>query len=402
MDLSTQTGGVGNAPEKEAEPAFEYTAQAASALIAGEVKLKIGENALSATALFEAAEITFAEVNALILADYVVTVKTDGGDYAFSRMGSWCGPFYDALCEAYNAAVLRALFVQGEPLLTAVGAAPVRVYEDCVVTLPPDLGARRVPLCFVTGMDRGDYALTLRLDTGESYTYSKLGYDSEPFAAAVEKQIRALREKSLAAVRELDAALTTAQASQIAKLMPEGAATPIGRLSEIAPSFAAALETKIAATRAAGSYGAFRELCGRERIYVGFKKNDLPAEPETELDTEALPPDPYLLWITAPSPDGQFAAVEFCESDSATFVYRTGGDFDAFARQLNRALEAIGFKREVIRLSDEELKKPENADYYTAAKRTDALQFVRRSFVGRVIHASAESWKKKLLELWGA
>jgi hypothetical protein len=55
----------------------------------------------------------------------------------------------------------------------------------------------------------------------------------------------------------------------------------------------------------------------------------------------------------------------------------------------------------VIRLSDEELQKPENADYYMAQKRTPALQFVRKCFVGRVIHASADSWRRKLTELWG-
>jgi hypothetical protein len=151
------------------------------------------------------------------------------------------------------------------------------------------------------------------------------------------------------------------------------------------------LEAKIAATRAADSYAAFKELCDPLRIWIGFRKNEA---------GEALPPDPYLLWLIVPSPDGQSAAVEFAEADSATFVYRTGGDFVGFARQLNRALEAISFKREAIRLSDEELRKPENADYYMAAKRTAALRFVRANFAGRVIHASPESWRRKLITLW--
>jgi NADH pyrophosphatase NudC (nudix superfamily) len=54
----------------------------------------------------------------------------------------------------------------------------------------------------------------------------------------------------------------------------------------------------------------------------------------------------------------------------------------------------------VIRLTDDELRKPENADYYMAAKRTAALQFVRANFAGRVIHSSPEAWKKKLTEMW--
>jgi hypothetical protein len=440
----------GHAAGQEQGLSVEYTAQAASPLVNGEVKLAISEAALTVASLFDTAEIPFAEINVLDLTDYVVTVKADSGEYVFSHMGSWCEPFYNALCEAYNKAVLRSLFVAGAPLITARGdyryaegaaeaggSAPVHVYENSVVVLPPDVGARRVPLCFVANMDKGDYTLTLTLNTGESYTFSKLGYDTASVEAAIEGQIRALREKTLAAVKGIDPSLTVAQASQVARLLPEGAAAPIGRIAGITPSLVAALEAKIAATRAADSYVAFKELCDPLRIWLGFRKNEagegaadglgagmaagldegiggmleglagggtslaIPTDDSADDEVgEALPSDPYLLWLIVPSPDGQSAAVEFAEADSATFVYRTGGDFVSFARQLNRALEAISFKREAIRLGDEELRKPESADYYMAAKRTAALRFVRANFVGRAIHASPESWRRKLIALW--
>jgi predicted DNA-binding protein (UPF0251 family) len=120
VDLSAMMGG-GNPPDKAEQPKFEYTAQAASRLVSGEVKLSIGENSFTVSALFDVVEIPFAEVNAITLVDYVVTVRTDSGDYTFSRMGEWAQRFYDALCEAYNKAVLRALFVSGKPILTANG-----------------------------------------------------------------------------------------------------------------------------------------------------------------------------------------------------------------------------------------------------------------------------------------
>ena len=382
---------------------MEYTAQAASPYADGEVKLTINDSAVTMTALFDTVDIPYAEINSLNLADYIVTIKADSANHTFSKMGNWCQPFYDTLYDAYNSAVLRSLFITGAPLLKATGdysytehgsvtsgASSVYVYENSVVSLPPDLGARRVPLCFVNGMDKGDFELTLRLDTGESYTYSKLGYDSATFADQIEKQIRALREKTMTAVKEIDTALTAVQASRLAKLMPEGAAAPIGLLGDIAPSFVKALENKISETRAVESYKVFKELCGPLRIWAGFRKNEI-------TDVEQ---DPYLLWLIAPSPDGQFAAVEFAEADAATFVYRTDGDFNAFAGQLNRALEAIDFRREVIRLSDDELRRPVNADYYMAAKRTAALQFVRANFKGRVIHSGVEAWTRKLTDLF--
>ena len=391
------------------DASIEYTAQAVSPLVSGEVKMTISEKALTAAALFDIAEIPFAEMNALIHADYTVTVKADDGDYVFSRMGNWRQPFFDALLGAYNGAVLRSLFIKSDPIITArgnyrfiengvisEGASSIHVYENSVAALPPDISARRIPLCAVIGMDKGDHELTLKLNTGESYTFAKLGYDTAPFAEAVEKQIRFLRGQAASAVKEIDPTLTAAQVSQIVKLAPQGAAAAFGQLAEIAPSFTSALEEKLSSTRAAESYAVFKELCDPTQIYIGFRKNETTSE-----DQDEEPTDPYLLWLIAPSPDGRYAAVEFAEADAATFVYRTGGDFISFAHQLSRALEAIDFKREVIRLSDKELRDPDNADYYMASKRTAALRFIRSNFVGRVIHSSAEAWKNKLIGMWG-
>lgn len=437
MNLSSLVGNGASKQEQSAE--IQYSAQAVSPIVNGEVKLTIGKSSVMASALFDTVAIEYVEINSLSLDDYIVTVKTDSGDYTFSRMGEWTQRFYDALCDAYNKAVLRSLFISGNPVLTvngdyrytergttASGKAPVLIYENCVTILPPNLCARRIPLCFVTGFDKGDFELTLSLNTSEGYTFSKLGYDTAPFAEAVEKQIRTLQETSLSAVKDIDPSLTATQASQLAKLVPEGVAAPIGQLASIAPSFVASLEEKLSGTRAAESYTALKELCNLAEIYIGFRKNETGADsaggltavmsggnphaalgsltggapPADGEEREPAPPDPYLLWLIAPSPDGKYAAVEFAEADSATFLYKTGGDFDSFARQLNRALEAINFKREVIRMTDEELRKPENADYYMAAKRTASLQFIRGVYAGRVIHSSLESWERKLTESW--
>ncbi len=238
-----------NASLSQQESPFEYSAIVASPLVNGEAKLALSEGALLVTALFDAVEIPFAEINELRFENYTVFIESDSGAYAFSRMGQWAQPFYDALYDSYNKAVLRSLFIKGEPLvtaqgeyrytenaLTASGKAPFYVYENCLALLPPNLAARRIPLCFVRALDKEDFSLTLSLDTQERYSFSKLGYDTAPFANAVEKQLRALHQKALAAVKELDASLAAAQATQIAKLTLEGTAAPLGRLAALAPS----------------------------------------------------------------------------------------------------------------------------------------------------------------------
>ncbi|MDR2698923.1 MAG: hypothetical protein LBB30_04535 [Candidatus Methanoplasma sp.] len=389
----------------------------------GEVKAAIGENSFTIAGLFDAAEVPFADIYAIEFADYVVKVRTEAGDYVFSRMGSWAQPFYDALCSSYCEAVLRAFFVSGSPVSNAVGdylftengmnvggvRAPIRVYENCITALPPNDDARRIPLCFASGLERSEYGLTLKLSTGETYVFSRMGLGTAYFTDVLEERIRALRERSISIVKDIDPTLTVAQASQISKIMPEGIAAQIGQLAAIAPSFAAAVISKISQTRAAESYKAFTELCDPAQIWVGFKENDITenADPATGDGDPAdqAPPDPYLFWMIAPSPNGQYAAVEFAVQEgesAATFVYRTNGDPVESAVRLNRALEAIDFKREVVRLSEKELRNPENADYFMAAKHTPSLQYIRANFAGRVIHSNPEAWKRGLTELWSA
>jgi len=408
MDLSSIVNNTTSG--REDKPAVEYKALASSPFVNGEVRLAILENMLVITSPLDAIKLSYSEINALVLHDYTVRVSADSGEFIFSRLGNWCEPFYKELCEAYNKAVLRSLFEKGgpikvsegnyrysEPVASGAAKASIQVFDDCVVALPPDLGTRRIPLCFINSINKGDFELTLGLTTNESYSFAKLGYETSIFAETIEAQLRLMREYTLEAVKELDPTLSAIQAMQIAKLMPRGVSAPFGQLAAIAPSFVAALELMLANSRIAETYQVFRQLCDSAQIHIGFKKA---ANFTSNPDDETLSTESYLLWLIAPSPDGRFAAVEFAESSSATFVYRTGGDFNNFALQLNRSLEAIDFKREVIRLSDDELRKPECADYYMAAKRTSALQFVRANFMGRIIHSSTDSWKRKLLEFW--
>jgi len=384
----------------------QFEAQVHAPMMTGAAKVMVNAEALAVVGLLDAAEIGYADMTAIELRDYAVTVKTPGGNWVFSRMGQGCQPFHDALLACYNDAVLEALFAAGTPLVTANGAydalelglrrgghAPVRLYENCLCLLPPDVGARRVPLCFVSGMEAKDYALRLTLSSGEQYTMEKMGYDFAPMAAGVEGQLRALGEQTLRAVKALDPSLTPTQAAGITRLMRAGTAAPMGVLAGIAPSFVPALEAKLADSRARESYRALVEMCGRDALWIGFKENTSRAAGEAD--------DPCMLWLMAPAPAGGACAVEFAgeaEDAAATFVYRFEGDFEAFARQLNRALEAIDFRREVIRLSEGELLRPENARYRMAVQRNSALGLVRARLLGRVIHNGG--WQQRLLELW--
>lgn len=416
---------------------FSAQGQVASARVAGDARITVTADTLDVTTPTGAASWPYPDVLGLSVADYTVVVRTTTGDVVVSRLGYDSEPFYQHLLRAYDDRVRQALFVSGAPLVRAhghyayddghsvAGTAPVEVHDDAVLVLPPDLGARRVPLCFVDAVEAFDFQLVLTLTTGERYTLSRLGYETDPVEQAVQTARQQQHATAVANVRELDPALSPDQATALARLLLAGVAAPFGRLAQVAPSFVQALEARLATTRAAETYQAFREMCDPEQICVGFTKTDprtavvsngpdgaglvstgdgVPADltgDDAGLSVESPEPgpedgpqgdgpaDPYRLWLIAPVRAGGATAVEFAgrgQDAAATFVYRHDGPGAAFAAQLNRALEAVAFAREPIRLDDDALTDPRYARYRMAVQRNTALQLVRRCLVARVVH----------------
>ena len=403
---------------------LEYTAAVDSAALKDEAKLSVSADGVAVTTLFNPVFIAFADIVSFERRDFAVVVATDSDRFTFDRLGNLLDAFYLELYGAFNAKVRKALFVKGDPGfrtegefdyaeagVEAQGRAAIEVYDDCVLLLPPDDRARRIPFAFMNGLRKGDFELTLTLDGGERYSFLRLGSNTDAFEACVKDKLYRFRENAIAAARALDAGLDLAQLSAIAGRMPEGVAAPMGFLTETAPSFAAALEAKIGESRAADTYAAFKGICDPAEICAGMK---------TGLAGEQAD---NVLWFIAPSKTKPAAAVEFATDEdtaAATFVYGIPGTPDIadmantpdisgmpdtqnipgnvsasrelFIRQLNRALEAIDFHREVISLPVELLKRTENGDYYMAVKRTAALRFARENLTGRVIHSSPEAW----------
>lgn len=380
---------------------MEYVGQLASAVIQGEVKLQVEEDGITLLTMFDAYHIPYADIFAIELPNYDVRITTEKETFLISRLGYIREAFYEELYSAYNRKVRKALFVAGTAIFrtrgeyrykeadqVVQGIALIEIYENCVLILPPDANGRRIPLCFVNRMDRGNFELTLELDTGESYSFIRLGYDMEPFAEHITKCFYALREHAIKAAKELDGALTPPQQQAIGRLMPEGVAVPLGRLYELAPSFVKAVEAKIGESRIREEYLVFKEICDPTKISVGMKS--YLAGETTE----------NILWLICPGSKPGVAAVELALSEgsaAATFLYQGFDQWENFCRRLNQAMEAINFKREVIRLSEEELSRHEYRDYIMAVRRNLSLQFIRGHFGGRVIHSSPEHWKRELL-----
>lgn len=410
-------------------------------LFSEQAKLTLEKDALLITAMFDQLPIPYGEITAFALAGYQVDIQTRSGVVSVSCMGQAAQWFYDKLYAVYNNVVLSALLVEGDHNFEAEGAysaeeksaarqgqAILRLYEDCLCILPPDEHARRVPLCFLTGMEKDGFSMILTLATGERYILSKLGRELDNLDRLLTDGLRSLRERTLQWHKELAPNLGSMQAAMAAKLMPLGTAATLTKLSAAAPPLAAALEEQIGDSRMAQTYPWLRDLCGGEGLCIGAlpppKKQEegqpampgpaampglptmptqmatpqQPAEPTTEQPAGAEKPKP-ILWAIAPDQERQVAAVELALADdeaAATYLYRVEGEWEAFARLIDRALEAAAFQRELILMPDEELNAPEHLEAAMLVKRTPALLLMRRCFVGRAIHSSSDRWRRDI------
>ena len=400
MDLSQVMDGMAE-KEKEVPTILECSGFVASQFFNGEAKIAVTEDEVKLTSSLNIASIHYSEIDEISFVDYVVHIKTENDRIAISKLGYDGEPFYNKTLDAYNEKVRKALFISGEILFKAKGnykidefgseisgQAPFYVYENCVLILPPDKNARRIPLCFVENVSNFDYETTIVLVTGETYKFSKMGYDFTGFSKCIETQLIKMREKALGEVRSICTTVSGTQAAELSKLLPEGVAAPITGVMSISPDFIKSLDEIIKTTKIAESYQVLLEIGDASRTCVGFK------------NSFALTNDNSLMiWLNVPSKTKGVCAVEFASEEgdaAATFIYKYDGDFSQFASRLNRAMEAISFKREIIRLTEEELKENKNMQYKMAINRNVALSFVRSCFCGRIIHSSEDHWKKEI------
>ncbi|MDU9375915.1 hypothetical protein McpSp1_04940 [Methanocorpusculaceae archaeon Sp1] len=408
--------------EKSKKSEFEGFAECL--LFSETARITVDEDALLITTALDQLPIPYGEIISFVFTNYRLEIVTVHETITISQMGQTGQWLYDHLYAAYNAAVLKAFLVEGSPEMevrgsfetedaggTIQGEAVVRLYKNCVCILPANDHGRRIPLCFVSEIEKGNFSLTLSLLTGERYMLSKMGYETDHFIGKVTEGLRSLRERSVTQLQECDSALRSMQAAMAAKLMPEGVNAAVGKLSAAAPTLMAELEKLIKESRISGSYPVLKRLCGDERLFFGMKAPVKEEGKQPTLsgmpvisggdgsNTSAAVPGPQkpLFWLIAVG--RETAAVELAlpgDEAAATYLYRIEGEPETFALILNRGMEATDFRRELFTLTDEELAKPGRMTEAMLIHRTPALQLMRKCFVGRVIHSSPDKWEREM------
>jgi len=62
-------------------------------------------------------------------------------------------------------------------------------------------------------------------------------------------------------------------------------------------------------------------------------------------------------------------------------------------------MQALNFRRDVIRASDDEIKSDKFSRYRVALRKLPYLNRIRQDFIDRAIHTSEESWRKEVQKI---
>lgn len=294
-------------------------------------------------------QVPYADIFDMRLLNYRIMLTLRTGAVEVSQLGYQTEDFFERLWDALNARSRASLFVEGSPLMCSEGdysyfepdakphgIAKLEVFDTCVCLYPHDIGARRVPLCFVDECVREGFSLTLALDTGERYRIARLGRDTNPFFDRVE----ASRERTRAKWKNAHAALERD------------------------------LEARLGDARE--RYTALES--GSSKVEVGLFSSDS-----------------EWFWMVAVQA-GRAVVEMVTNEDTAAYLYEFEGGSQEFVRSLRHAMEATQLNRRIVFAAEDEVER--TPLYRMSVDRNAHVRFLRGCNVGRIIHTSG--WEDRI------
>ena len=291
------------------------------------------------------------------------------------------------------------------------GVCKVRLYETGLVVIPEEGEMFRIPYSDLREISEQRLGLALTTEFGEKLSLSKMGAELDPFKKVLSDINNELQLRVLSSLRELIPSASSTSLRMAARLMKEGRAARRKDVEAIDPKLWAELEKKLDSLGVKEFYDFLKGLSQKDRVCIGVKRGlmgDLTGEyvwfliPIYDIDPKKLG---NAVAMEATSEEGGGKATYFfrlvSRKDYPKFkkLEDLHKEADKFIQTINRCMLAINFRREPIYLSDERLEEPQYLKYKFAVQKLLSLQTLRKLFIGRVIHATPEQWKRDVMDL---
>jgi hypothetical protein len=367
------------------------------------------------------------EVVEILPEDYRITIRLISLEtLVLSELGYQFEDFCRILNKTRNELLLKDMLME-EPLKksgveadyahtaiggknTVKGKCELRLYETSLVVLPEKAELARVPYGDILNIKDVDYTLTVDAEPEGVFAFSMMGREYDPFTKKMSECINELSLKTQLLLKEMLPKLDSLTIRKIAALMKEGRAAKKSDINTVSPEIWPMLEKKLEQAGLKEEYSFLKAVSQADRTCIGVKKGLMGG-----LTGEYL-------WFLMPvycdkpkEPGNAIAMESFSEENEgkATYFFKLAGrkkyggmaiedlhiEADRALEAINRCMIAINFRREPVYLPEERLEEPAYQKYIYAIQRIPELKTLRESYIGRVIHASPEQWKKDVTEL---
>ncbi len=347
--------------------------------------------------------------------EYVINLCLSGGaGVEISQLGYQYEDFWRAFWEARNAILINDLLM-GEPgdlgkakaqvvySQNNLGICDIQFYETSLLVMPKNAEIFKINYGDIDEMKTVDFKIILAVD-GQTIELGQMGQSLDNCAKIINNAIIKISTETQSQIKEIIPGLESLAVRQIADLMRDGRCAAKPKVDALAsgawPKFEKFLET-------AGikeSYSYLKTLSGADaEIYIGIKRTMMGGLAGN------------YVWFLIPLQNYNAVAMEATgkgASGRATYFFRLT-DRQNFAADkkidsiqageivnaVQKCVKRINFRREPIYLPEEKLSEPRYWKYKFILGKIPELQFLRRTFIGRVCHRSDEQWQKETREL---
>ena len=351
----------------------------------------------------------------------------DGFRYVFYYFGSYYEQFLHNLVSKRNYQMQKNLlmldkdyqkefeasfeFTDSERRTIKDGKAKIILYRNSLVVTPQEEDFFNINYCDIEKIDfePGKFSLNILLDLGEKLTLTMMGGRFEELKSDIERLIEEMYQRTAEMLKEyFPKGVSEWTILQLSRVLKQGKATKKSEIEEISPDLWGVLQRIIfkrpgeessqepdEERKAAFDY--LLSLAGPENTYIGIRESFTSSEEELK---------PIFWFLVAFPKENAIASEVTNEEGHATYFFRikedgkpSPDDVKRKVKEINRSMQALNFRRDVIRASDDEIKSDKFSRYRVALRKLPYLNRIRQDFIDRAIHTSEESWRKEVQKI---
>jgi hypothetical protein len=395
---------------------------------AGEARLVLDEKNLGLKGAGKKARlIPLRDIYEMNAADYTITLSLSTSEkLVLSQLGHDYENFQREFALRRRDLTLSDLLME-EPLkmgglhaayrwLDAAGAekqsgnCELRLYQTALIIVPELFIPMRLPYSDISMVEREDYRVIVRTESGEKFIYDQMGRDLEPLNRVLAELIQSLDLAVQALVKQLMPSADLPAIRKLATLMKEGRAARRADIEAVGANLWAELEARLTGSETGEEYKFLKSMGQEQDICIGVKRGLKAGEsdylwfmvPVYAADA-AKPGNAVIMEAISAEGEGRATYAFRMTSRKDYPTFKTLAELQAqmghFLQTINRGLIAINFRREPIYLTNEMLARPQYEKYRYSIARIPELRSLRWLYIGRVIHATPEQWQADIKDL---